>query len=788
MSFFAPMPWEADMFFLQGPMQKNTLTLSKFPVGTGAYRMWKYQRQSEISSIKNENFNRLGPENGTEPPIFKESPKGSNMLMATLPLGVADDYVTAGTGVDKNKNKKLDGSLDIRDYLTKNDYAELPFFDENNNGIYDGIRYWDDNERFARFDYAENFIDFNENDVFDEGIDRKVNFAEGVYFEDLNLNGIYESKIDEKWYKFPATYRTTYPYAGQKSSCPEKHIKKLIAMQKEARELWIDRTKNRDTLRKLDDSIAQELVNVMEEYNYTQDQVGDEAAGILRDAGRRLPFMKAIIRRREKEATSYWSKFVQGYYELSGVGEDKFDKFIDMSPKGAYLSENLKKMGIQLRRSIRTSIWYFAFNMQNPTWGWSDNYDDEKPDLKKALIRQACSIALNFEEFNDTFTNGRNMASHMILPPGIYGYEDAKEQSFFENIADLEFYYNEEILKGDNDKRKKISEMTSEELAEWGEKYAIIFNKFSDLTEPEQDLAKLQKFERNKAEYIKQGIKPENIEINNDDVLAEVHFGLNWAAYTWDKSTGTPVRRDLSYAKKLLAKAGYPNGKDNAGNQLSMIFLTMGTSPEYLDITSWRQRKLNAIGIDMNVTAVEYNKFQEIAKSGGYQCLEWGWNADYPDPENFYFLLHGPGAKCASSSLKKLSQGGGENAANYWSEAYDRLFKQMSTMSDTPERLKIIRKMNQMLRRDMPWIYSNLNVSYVLFHKWYQNSKTNLMGNNSYWFRRIDADVRAEYRLERNKPLWWPVIIFFALLIVILIPGIVARARRESKQTGKIDS
>ena len=408
--------------------------------------------------------------------------------------------------------------------------------------------------------------------------------------------------------------------------------------------------------------------------------------------------------------------------------------------------------------------------------------------MKKALIRQACTIALNFEEFNDTFTNGRNMASHMILPPGIYGYEEAKVQTFFDDISDLEYYYNETILKDDKDKRLKINAMTSEELAEWGEKYAIIFLKYADLTEPEQDLAKMQKFERNKAEYLKQGLHAENIKFNDDEMLAEVHFGLNWAAYTWDKASGTAVRRDLSYAKKLLEKAGYPNGKNKAGNQLTLKFLTMGTSPEYLDITAWRIRKLNNIGVSMKVEAVDYNKFQEITKSGGYQCLEWGWNADYPDPENFYFLLHGPGAKCASSSLKKLSQGGGENAANYWSEDFDKLFKQMSTMSDTPERLRIIRKLNQLLRRDMPWIYSNLSVSYVLFHKWYQNSKTNLMGNISYWFRRIDADVRAEYRLERNKPLWMPIIIFFALLIVILIPGIIAKARQELKKTGRLDT
>ena len=68
------------------------------------------------------------------------------------------------------------------------------------------------------------------------------------------------------------------------------------------------------------------------------------------------------------------------------------------------------------------------------------------------------------------------------------------------------------------------------------------------------------------------------------------------------------------------------------------------------------------MGIELIVRATDYNRFQEKIRKGTAQIFSWGWNADYPDPENFLFLLYGPNSKVETQ---------GENATNYQNPEFD---------------------------------------------------------------------------------------------------------------------
>jgi oligopeptide transport system substrate-binding protein len=147
---------------------------------------------------------------------------------------------------------------------------------------------------------------------------------------------------------------------------------------------------------------------------------------------------------------------------------------------------------------------------------------------------------------------------------------------------------------------------------------------------------------------------------------------------------------------------------------------------------------------------------------GNYQLLAWGWLADYPDPENFLFLLYGPNAR---------KRGGSENNANYANPEFDRLFVQMRNLENTPERLALIRRMNRILQEDAPWVFGYYPVTYSLVHQWYGNAYPHAMNTNTVKYRKIDAGWRADRRREWNEPFWTPVA---ALGLVLAAAGALA--------------
>jgi peptide/nickel transport system substrate-binding protein len=145
-----------------------------------------------------------------------------------------------------------------------------------------------------------------------------------------------------------------------------------------------------------------------------------------------------------------------------------------------------------------------------------------------------------------------------------------------------------------------------------------------------------------------------------------------------------------------------------------------------------------------------------------------GWNADYPDPENFMFLLYGPNGTQD-----------GENKARYANPVFDRLFERMKNMDNGPKRQAIIDEMVKIAREDAPWVWGFHPKDYVLSHAWVNNGKPNKMARNSPKYIRIDAALREAKREEWNKPVVSPLAIILAALALGSIPAWMSYRRRE---------
>ena len=145
---------------------------------------------------------------------------------------------------------------------------------------------------------------------------------------------------------------------------------------------------------------------------------------------------------------------------------------------------------------------------------------------------------------------------------------------------------------------------------------------------------------------------------------------------------------DPDSARALLAAAGFPGG---AGLP-EFTYLTLAN-------TEARQRgehfaqNMAAIGIRVRVEGVTWPEYLNRVRNRNFQLAGAGWMADYPDPENFLQLLYGPNASP------------GANNSNFDHAEYNRLFARMATMPDGPERMALVRRMQDIATSELPWLF-----------------------------------------------------------------------------------
>ena len=144
---------------------------------------------------------------------------------------------------------------------------------------------------------------------------------------------------------------------------------------------------------------------------------GDAEKGYLQNAGKKLPFIDEFVFTLDRESIPRWNKFMQGYYDQSGVSSDSFDQAIQLDSEGhANLNAgDCKKRDMRLTITVEPAIFYTGFNMLDPMWAVIVKH--------KQKLRQAIAIAIDEEEFISIFLNGRGIPAQGPIPPGIFGYQ-----------------------------------------------------------------------------------------------------------------------------------------------------------------------------------------------------------------------------------------------------------------------------------------------------------------------------------------------------------------------------
>jgi ABC-type oligopeptide transport system substrate-binding subunit len=170
-------------------------------------------------------------------------------------------------------------------------------------------------------------------------------------------------------------------------------------------------------------------------------------------------------------------------------------------------------------------------------------------------------------------------------------------------------------------------------------------------------------------------------------------------------------------------------------------------------------RQFAKIDIQLEVRATDNNQFQDKVRKGKHQVFWLGWNADYPDAENFMFLLYGPNAKSVSD---------GENTANYQNPVYDQLFVQLKTLDDGPRKQAVIDEMVKILQQDAPWSMGFYPWASTAVQSWIKNSKPAILIRDHGRYLRLDTTARVAALETWNKPVWWPLVAIGAALLALV--------------------
>lgn len=395
----------------------------------------------------------------------------------------------------------------------------------------------------------------------------------------------------------------------------------------------------------------------------------DRAKGLLDDCGKLTPFIDRIVFSLEKESVPLMGKFLQGYYDVPEIDGGSYGVAMqvaasDSAEKAALYADR----DLQLLSSTEAQITYLGFNWLDPVVGEGDTPEQQEKNRK---LRQAISIAFDWEQFISIFLNGQGQVAQGPLPPGVPGY---------------------------------------------------------------QSLPK----------------------------------GLNKQVYTWDGARA--VRRPLEQARRLLAQAGYPDGRHEQTGEPLILYFDSAAGLGSNATLDWMRRQLKKLNVDLQIRATDYNRFQDKMSQGSAQMFMWGWIADYPDAENFLFLLYGGNAKAKTN---------GENAANYHNPEYDALFEQMRFLDEGPQKARVVQRMIEIVQDDMPWMFGFFPKSGGAYQAWVNNAKPTQMVRNTSQYLRVDPEQRVNKVREWNVPRWWPLWLVVGLLLIGVWPAWRVIRRRE---------
>ena len=190
---------------------------------------------------------------------------------------------------------------------------------------------------------------------------------------------------------------------------------------------------------------------------------------------------------------------------------------------------------------------------------------------------------------------------------------------------------------------------------------------------------------------------------------------------------------DPPLAKALLDRFGYKDRDSDGyrempdGSPMTITYVvgSSGTSRQLGEI--WK-KSMDAIGVRLSIETMRTPDLRKAARQGQGKMAREGWNADYPDAENFFQML-----------ISATAQPGGENYARFQFKDMDNRYDKVHAIPDSPARLRLITEMEDIVKFYAPWIAPWHDVQYYVEQPWFMGYKQHPIGHDAWEYFDIDT-------------------------------------------------
>lgn len=231
---------------------------------------------------------------------------------------------------------------------------------------------------------------------------------------------------------------------------------------------------------------------------------------------------------------------------------------------------------------------------------------------------------------------------------------------------------------------------------------------------------------------------------NNDENIRVLQKGRAVAAHTpipegiegHDPKLGTSAQLyDPAAARALLDKFGYRDRNGDGfreapdGKPLVLERWSTPTSAQRQADELWL-KNLEAVGLKVEFRKDKLPELRKMARLGKIPMRGDGWNADYPDAENFMQLLYGPNA-------------GQENQSQFNLPEFDKLYDQARALTDSPERTALFNRMTELVVAYAPWRLTVHILEDHVHHRWIRNYVPHPIRSQVWMYTDVDSKLRG---------------------------------------------